>query len=144
MLDGANVAVVGSATGTPPRHCEAAPSVLVMDEELAEVVRLELLLLEPHVRNDPQQLLSLLHEHFREYGASGRVWQQDSVAQATSGTQEAIAATQVEARRLGSDAVLLTYRTESRGRRALRSSTWVREGGRWLMLFHQGTLTDMA
>ncbi|WP_143424971.1 DUF4440 domain-containing protein [Geodermatophilus pulveris] len=83
-----------------------------MDEELAEVVRLEWLLLEPHVRNDPQQLLSLLHEDFHEYGASGRVWQRDSVAQATSGTQQAIAATHVGARRLGPDAALLTYRTE--------------------------------
>lgn len=112
-----------------------------MDETLTEVVELELLLLRPEVRNDPQRLLSVLHPDFFEYGASGRVWHRDAVAEATSGTEKAIEATNVAARRVGHDAVLVTYRSDSGGRRALRSSTWVREGGRWLLLFHQGTLT---
>lgn len=55
--------------------------------------------------------------------------------------EEAIEASRVAARRVH-DAVLVTYRSDSSGRRALRSSTWVREGGRWLLLFHQGTVTD--
>ena len=109
---------------------------------LAEVIELELLLLQPEVRNDAQRLLSFLHPDFVEYGASGRVWQRDGIAEATSKTHEAVEATSVGARLVGQDAVLVTYRSEASGRRALRSSTWVREGDRWLLLFHQGTLTD--
>jgi len=44
-----------------------------VDEELAEVAGLEMLL-QPQVRNDPERLLSLLHPDFSEYGSSGRVW----------------------------------------------------------------------
>ena len=117
-------------------------SVPIVDEELADVIGLELLLLEPAVRNDPERLLALLHADFSEHGASGRVWTRRSVAAATAGTSAPIVATDVVARRLGVDAVLVTYRSNAEGRRALRSSTWVREGERWQLLFHQGTLTD--
>lgn len=113
-----------------------------MDKTLAEVVELELLLLRPEVRNDAERLLSFLHPDFFEYGASGRIWQRDAIAQATSETREVIEATGVGARLVGDDAVLVTYRSNASGRRALRSSTWVREGDRWMLLFHQRTLTD--
>jgi hypothetical protein len=115
-----------------------------VDEALAEVVRLELLLLEPQVRRDPERLASLLHKDFVEYGASGRRWDRASVALAVDAGEEPIGASAVQARRLGPDAVLVTYRSDARGRRVLRSSIWVREDGRWLLLFHQGTLTDEA
>jgi hypothetical protein len=112
------------------------------DPDLAEVVRRELLLLEPEVRNDPARVLALVHPDFREHGASGRVWDAATVPGATAGTTERIRATGVRARRLGPDAVLVTYTSDAAGRRALRSSVWVREQGReWLLLFHQGTLT---
>ena len=114
------------------------------EPDLAEVVRLELLLLEPEVRNDPARLLALLHPDFTEHGASGRTWDRSSVAAATAGTVRAVGAEGVRARRLGPDAVLVTYRSDADGRRALRSSTWVREQGSWLMLFHQGTLLEVA
>ncbi len=111
-----------------------------MDEDLAEVLRLELLLLEPEVRKNAERVLRLLHADFYEYGASGRIWNRESVAKATTGTKERIVATNLEPRRLGPDAILVTYASESDGRRALRSSTWVRDHGSWLLLFHQGTL----
>lgn len=113
-----------------------------MDDELAEVESLELLLHDSQVRNDPQRLLSMLHDEFYEYGASGRTWTRASIAEAAAGTPQVIAATHIEARHLGSDAVLITYLSESGGQHTLRSSTWVREGDQWLMLFHQGTVTD--
>lgn len=112
------------------------------DEELAQVIRLELLLLEPDVRGDSERLPSLLHPDFCEYGASGRVWTRESVAEATSGTERPQVSA-VEARRLGADAVLVTYRSATAGRSALRSSTWVRDSDRWLLLFHQGTLSHV-
>jgi ribonuclease HI len=45
--------------------------------------------------------------------------------------------------RLGPDAILVTFRSDDQGRRALRSSVWVRdrETG-WVLRFHQGTLVD--
>ena len=113
-----------------------------MDEDLDRVVQLELLLLDPSVRNDPDHLVTFLHPEFREYGASGRTWDRQSIPQAMGGTNDPIAATDVAARRLGPDAVLVTYLSDAAGRRALRSSTWVRAAGRWLLLFHQGTLVE--
>ncbi len=109
-----------------------------MEDDLAHVVGRERLLHELQVRNDPELLLSLLHQDFREYGASGRLWTRDTIAGATSG-QVCVAATEMQARRLGPDAVLVTYRSEAAGRRALRSSVWVRVADGWLLLFHQGT-----
>jgi len=113
-----------------------------VDEDLDQVVRLELLLLEPTVRKDPERLVTFLHPQFREYGASGRTWDRQSIPQAMGGTDDPIAATDVAARRLGPDAVLVTYRSDAAGRRALRSSIWVRDAGRWLLLFHQGTMVE--
>lgn len=107
-----------------------------------EVLRLELLLLEPLVRNDPDQVRQLLHSDFVEYGCSGRTWDRESVTEATSNSHEPIAAIDLRATRLGDEAVLLTYTSESVGRRALRSSIWVRERDCWVMLFHQGTSTE--
>ena len=112
-----------------------------MDGELREVVERELLLLQGDVRRDAARVVSLLHPDFTEYGSSGRVWDRSSITRETAATAEDIAASDVQARRLGSDAVLVTYRTSAGDRHALRSSTWVRHGGQWLLLFHQGTAT---
>lgn len=115
-----------------------------MDSDLAEVVRLELLLLEPEVRSDPGRVLDLLHEDFFEHGSSGRVWDRSSITEATASATGTVHARDVTARRLGRDAVLVTYTSESAGQRALRSSTWVREQGTWRLLFHQGTLVGQV
>lgn len=110
-----------------------------MDADPAEVVRRELLLHDPEVRNDPKRLLALLHPDFREYGASGRTWDRSDIAVATVGGQDVITATDLDARRLAVDVVLLTYRSRAGQQEALRSSTWVFTDGAWLLLFHQGT-----
>jgi hypothetical protein len=111
-----------------------------MDDELRDVLRLELALLEPGHRSNPDQMRSGLHPDFVEYGSSGRVWDRTSVATAAVDTAVPFEVADVRARRLGPDAVLLTYRTTAGGRSALRSSTWIRDvGGPWLLLFHQGT-----
>jgi hypothetical protein len=108
-------------------------------DDLQQVIDGELALLRPEVRRDPDRLRALLHPDFVEFGASGRVWDRTSIAGVTRGVEEAITATDVTPRRLGTDAVLLTYRSQTAGRQALRSSTWVRADGEWLLLFHQGT-----
>ena len=103
------------------------------------MVERELALLDPEIRRDPERLCSFLHPGFVEFGASGRIWDRASIAAMTSGVDEQITASDLSARRLGPDAVLLTYRSSASGRGALRSSTWIREAGEWWLLFHQGT-----
>lgn len=115
-----------------------------MDEDVRLVVERELMLLQPVVRRDRVRVLSLLHQDFHEHGASGRVWDRSSITDVIGGAVDRIEATGVEARRLGPDAVLVTYRSQAGDRHALRSSTWVRESGTWLLLFHQGTLVADA
>ena len=108
-----------------------------------EVIRLELALLDPAVRVDAEKVRALLHPDFVEFGASGRKWDRSSIAAVTSGIEEPIVASDFRATRLGPDAMLLTYRSDTSGRRALRSSIWVRVPGEdWLLRFHQGTLTN--
>jgi hypothetical protein len=113
-----------------------------MDAELEQVMQRELALLDPEVRRDPVRVRAHLHPEFVEFGASGRIWDRASIAVVTSGVDERITASEVTARRLGPDAVLVIYRSHAPGREALRSSTWVRENDEWLLLFHQGTPTS--
>src|SRR3954451_1932975 len=49
---------------------------------LEEVVALELRLLDPAVRADREAVERLLHPEFREIGASGRLWDRDSMTAA--------------------------------------------------------------
>jgi hypothetical protein len=112
-----------------------------VDDDEQTVVERELALLQPAVRRDPDRVRALLHPDFREVGASGQIWDRASIAAVTSGTEEPIEATDLATRLLGPDVVLLTYVSDPSGRRAHRSSVWVREpGGQWLLLHHQGTL----
>lgn len=46
----------------------------------------------------------------------------------------------IECSRLADDVILLVWRARSAERSSLRSSVWVRDGGRWRQRFHQGTV----
>ena len=110
------------------------------EADLREVVERELALLAPDVRRDAEKVLALLHPDFLEHGASGRVWDRESVTAVTSGTHSPIQATDLQTRYLGAEAVLVTYRSREPNREALRSSVWLRDAeAGWLLLFHQGT-----
>jgi hypothetical protein len=108
------------------------------DPDLATVIALERRLLEPELRRDREALGALLHEDFREFGASGRVYDRDSVVEALLASGGASAqAVDFRATRLGPDAILVTYRTDAP---SLRTSVWVRGAhGSWRVLHHQGT-----
>jgi hypothetical protein len=111
-----------------------------VDDDALTVVDRELLLLQPAVRQDAERVLALLHPDFMEYGSSGRVWDRSSVTSTTSEATAPIEATHIQAYRLGRDAYLLTYTSNDAGLVALRSSTWLRHDGEWLLRFHQGTV----
>jgi ribonuclease HI len=108
------------------------------DPELEAVVELERRLLDPRVRRDRRAVTELLHEDFREVGASGRVFDRRAIVESlAAGGGTSAHASDFRAVRLGPDAVLLTYRTDTP---SLRSSVWCRgEDGAWRMLHHQGT-----
>ncbi|RRO16637.1 nuclear transport factor 2 family protein [Saccharopolyspora rhizosphaerae] len=109
------------------------------------VIDRELRLLEPEVRADAEAVRALLHPDFREFGASGAVWDRETIVRATeasSSADERIEASGFRATPLGPDAVLLTCTTRYRGSSSLRTSVWVRSAGDWLLLHHQGTRTS--
>jgi hypothetical protein len=112
------------------------------DADLDQVVARERRLLDPDVRADVDAVTELLHPDFLEYGASGRVWDRDSIIAALAQDPGVSgAAKDLRATRLADDVILLTYRVEGE-RRSLRSSVWVSDGDGWRVRFHQGTLLN--
>lgn len=106
----------------------------------AQVEELERELLGPLVRGDMGRTAVLLHPDFMEIGSSGRVWTRDAMMMALE--DDPGERTEVEvlsADRIGTSAVLLTYRSFARAGTTLRSSLWVLDGDRWRLRFHQGT-----
>ena len=110
------------------------------EAETAAVVELERLLLRPDVRADRQQVEVLLHQDFQEIGASGRVWNRETIVDALVGDPAAPGAAEAfTPARLAEDVVLLTYRVSGEAG-SLRSSLWVRDSASgWQLRFHQGT-----
>jgi hypothetical protein len=109
-------------------------------DDVAEVISRELSLLQPAVRSNPHAVLSLLHDEFREFGASGRTWDKGEIAAALADEPGPGAeARDVQAVPLGADVVLVTYVARRPDRDTLRSSVWVRDLGGWRLFFHQGT-----
>jgi ribonuclease HI len=94
----------------------------------------------PDVRGDIGRTGVLLHPDFMEIGSSGRVWTRDAMMMALE--EDPGRHTELEilgADRIGTSAVLLTYRSYSRSGTVLRSSLWVLDGSKWRLRFHQGT-----
>lgn len=112
-----------------------------MDQDFEAVIASERQLLDPEVRGDDAAVRALLHTDFGEFGASGKVWDRQSIVQATGGdTTDRIVAEDLRTVRLGPDAILLTYTARRRTQASLRTSVWIRTGDAWVLLHHQGTL----
>jgi hypothetical protein len=120
------------------------------DQDVQTVIDLELRLLRPEVRAQPAEAEALLHPGFSEFGASGRHWgrtemlaalaAEQPAAERPDGEEPAITATEMTGTRLADDVIHLTYLSQRAGRRALRSSIWLRTSDGWRVYFHQGTL----
>jgi hypothetical protein len=112
------------------------------DSDVTDVIDRELRLQHPAVRRTPSVAAELLDPEFREFGASGRVWDRASILDVMARDEAPPPVTDdVVASRLADGAILLTYRTREPGRTVLRSSVWRRrEGGPWRVVFHQGTV----
>ena len=117
------------------------------DTTLADhLIALEMRLLDPVVRRDPQVVGELLDPAFYEFGRSGVVWHRQALLDALGDEDDAtISAHGFEAHELADGVMLLTYHSERvvmlvSKQRALRSSVWVRGAdGQWRLRFHQGT-----
>jgi hypothetical protein len=113
------------------------------DPDLEVVKRHELDLLDLRVRRDPAALRALLDPEFREFGASGRVYDREEIIRALgAGGDVAAGAAEVSelaAVKLSADVVLVTYIAKRDARVSLRSSIW-RRRAEWTLLFHQGTV----
>lgn len=121
------------------------------DEAVAEVIALERALLTREVRSSAAALDALLDPEFTETGASGRRWTRTEILAALPAGAgpsppgpDRIADHAMAGRRLAADVVMLTFETDHEGRRARRVSLWRRSGGRWRLLYHQGTLVPPA
>lgn len=108
------------------------------DEQVVE--RLERELLEPAVRADASRVAALLHPDFEEIGRSGRLWGRDARVESLA-DEEALPAelALLGVERIAADTILLTARSVDARGGTLRSSLWLRVGGRWRLRFHQGT-----
>jgi hypothetical protein len=104
----------------------------------------ELRLLDPEVRRSPERAWPLLHPAFTEHGASGRIWDRPSILRMMAEPPEPGAtptrASRMRGVRLAPGVVHLTYDTDTDGRRAHRTSLWLRTAEGWQLYFHQGTL----
>ena len=109
----------------------------------AELLALEERLLDPAVRAVPAQVRELLAPEFTEFGASGRVFNRDAILATLASEPPRVArqARGFKVRELAPGVALTTWRvTRDDGIETLRSSVWQQQGGRWQMVFHQGTL----
>jgi hypothetical protein len=140
-------AAIREMDGIGRRKPTSAPTIWIVDQaDLDRATSLELELLGTAVRSDRAALERLLHQDFFEFGASGRRWRRDEVVDdlVASPNLDALTVTQVGARGVSDDVILVTYRTEDPQRVVWRSSLWLRAGDDWQILFHQGTLTNAS
>jgi hypothetical protein len=115
------------------------------DDLAAHLIALELRLQDSSVRKDPAAIGELLSKDFREFGASGRIWDRATILETLSAEPAyAIASENFECQRLSSHLALLTYVAANPARKTLRSSLWRLEEDRWRVLFHQGTVISPA
>lgn len=108
------------------------------DSALAEVVAAERSLLSDQVRSDPAAVAALLHPDWYEVGASGRLWRRDDLLAAIGPLPTPTELEVITAELLDDHTALLLWRSHG-SRTVLRTSVWIRERGRWLQRFHQGT-----
>lgn len=117
-------------------------------ESVAVLLSLERQLLDPALRADAARLAPLLHDGFVEFGRSGAVYDKAGVIAAlaaeTSELPGARSAQDFRIKLLSEGVALVTYVTirlieGAAELRSRRSSIWTLAGGRWQMIFHQGT-----
>jgi hypothetical protein len=112
------------------------------DHEALE--QLEESLWRTQTRFDRDHMETLLSEHFREFGRSGRVYNRAEILKLEPAPIDATLH-DLTVRPLAPNVALITYiselRRDSTTERSNRSSIWTRHENHWQLEFHQGTPT---
>jgi hypothetical protein len=123
-------------------------TMIISPTELALVRHLEEQLLEPEVRRSADHVGRLLADEFIEFGSSGAIYDKRGIIDALQFEEPGTTVRMVDftARPIASDVVLVTYRSIREGtpNSRLRSSIWKSIDGRWQMIFHQGTPSEIS
>ncbi|GGU09754.1 DUF4440 domain-containing protein [Nocardioides albus] len=112
------------------------------DEDLAEVMALERELQTAAVRADQERLVGLLAPDFEEIGASGRVWDLQSILGMLLAEDDETPDIEVHGligRAITEDVVILRWQSVRGDRRVQRTSLWQRRPEGWRLVHHQGT-----
>ena len=113
---------------------------------LDELRALEELLLAAGNELSEKRLAELFADDFLEIGSSGRRYNKhQAIERMKQPGRPASQLTEFEARYIAPNLALVTYRVHRRAEGkvvlSLRSSLWKLAGGRWQVVFHQGTPT---
>jgi hypothetical protein len=97
------------------------------------------------VRASREDVSTLLSDDFVEFASSGQVYDKATIVELLAADPSSnaleLGIEDFSVRFPVPSIALVTYRSKTRGRLSLRASLWQESGGRWRMLFHQGTLT---
>lgn len=104
-----------------------------------DVIGLEQALLSDAVRGDKARVDLILHPEFTEVGASGRLWSRARMLASIAPFENPVSFELVGTDQISTDAILVRWRSRTRGAVVLRSSLWVRTSAGWKLRFHQGT-----
>jgi len=117
-----------------------------MNDIEIQLRHLELQLLNPVIRQNREAVSHLLADEFCEFGSLGHIFDKLQILDALeSEPAHAISMSDFQTRIVTSGIALVTYRAHRHDSDAgsfsssLRSSIWIMRGGRWQMIFHQGT-----
>ena len=112
-----------------------------MSSEVELVLAAESALLDPAIRSNAVELDRLLDAEFMEIGGSGRVWNRANLIAdlVASPHIDEVLLSDLSARHVTDDVIVVQYTTSTPGRTVRRSSWWRRADG-WRYYFHQGTV----
>ena len=117
------------------------------EQVIEHLRRLEESLLQPDVRKS-KELIALLADEFIEFAHSGRAYTKQDLVNALQAQSPSVQITSnFQVRLLGPEVALLTYmicREAAQPVYTLRSSVWQQRADKWLMVFHQATVTSGA
>lgn len=132
-----------------PGSAKRRPRGKVQRDTVSENRALEERLANPGPQETKESLSGLFASGFREIGSSGRMFDVETVLGALGGVVQRSARSVIslegfKVERVAPNVMLATYLAKvppGPGWRppTLRSSLWVKQGGKWQILFHQGT-----
>ena len=130
-------------TSTPIPQAQAAA------EAPPDAVERERRLLDAELRHNVDAILGFLADDFREIGPDGGLYTKADIPRVLADVRiDELTAHDMTATALGAGSVLVTYRVEGKGSFQGKpapihlgvSSVWQERAGRWLLVFHQGTV----